>query len=88
MKLAELLHLCLVSKKTGIITVSHPTATGKIYLDNGAIIDAESSDRSGVQAFYALATIPDADASLEENQHARVKVIAERSEYLLMEEFG
>jgi hypothetical protein len=85
MKLTEILHLCLVSKKSGTIHATTPTGEAILYLNNGEIVDARYADLSGEDAFYALSKEVDCECELKEEDIHVEKTIEHRTEYLLME---
>jgi pSer/pThr/pTyr-binding forkhead associated (FHA) protein len=85
MKLTEILHLCLVSQKTGVIDAKTPDGKGTLYLKAGEIVDARYLDLRGEEAFYRLSQEKDCECSLHEESVEVDKTIEHRTEYLLME---
>jgi hypothetical protein len=68
MKLTEILHLCLVSQKTGVIDAKTPDGKGTLYLKAGEIVDARYLDLRGEEAFYRLSQEKDCECSLHEER--------------------
>lgn len=85
MKLTEILHLCLVSKKTGIIHAETPSGNATLFLKDGEIIDARYQDHAGEEAFYRLSEQDECQCSLHEEDVEVERKIKHRTEFLLME---
>ncbi len=85
MKLTEILHLCLVSRKTGVIHADTPSGDATLYLQEGEIIEAHYQGHNGEEAFYLLSRQNECTCSLNEKDIDVKKTIEHRTEYLLME---
>jgi len=84
-RLIDLVQVCCLAKVSCLIKLDSDTATGKICLDSGNVIHAESDDAAGEEGFYKLA---EWDAGRFETLPLPkdVKVSINRSwEYLLMQ---
>jgi len=85
MKLAELLHLCLISRKTGTVSISTPDGDASLYLNSGEIVDAQFGSLRGQDAFFEISARDDCHCELNESDSYSEKTITLRTEHLLME---
>ena len=85
MKLAEIFHLCLISRRTGSILYRRNGEDGKLWLDEGQLTHAEFRGHTGEEAAYKMLESESGDASFLEGAKAPLRSITRNSEHLLME---
>lgn len=66
MNLAELLHLCSMSSKSGLLRVRSGANHGQIFLQNGRLTYALFGKSLGNEAIFDMLTSHDSNAELEE----------------------
>jgi hypothetical protein len=85
MKLAEILHLCLISRRTGFILYRRDGDDGKLWIEEGQLNHAEFRGLSGEEAAYKMLESEAGDASFLDDAKAGQRSIHRNSEHLLME---
>jgi len=85
MKLAEILHLCLISRRTGCILFRRDGDDGKLWLEEGQLCHAEFRSISGEEAAYKMLESESGEASFVDDVKPGQRSIHRNSEYLLME---
>jgi hypothetical protein len=85
MNLAEILHLCLISRKTGCVLFNREGDVGKLWLQEGQVHHAEFVTRSGEEAVYKMLELESGEASLIDLLLATKRTIHCSCEHLLME---
>jgi hypothetical protein len=85
MKLAEILHLCLLAQKTGCILYRREGSDGKLWVQEGQLHHAEFGKLHGEEAVYKMLESELGDASFLDGAKSTEKTIKHNSEQLLME---
>lgn len=86
MKLAELLHLCSISSRSGVITFTAKNRTGEIHLHDGNLWFASFLGVEGEDAAYALLANNEGNAEFKEGVgNSRPKNLSLSCESLLLE---
>jgi hypothetical protein len=85
MKLAEILHLCLISRRTGSILFRRDGEDGKLWIEEGQLYHAEFGGLAGEDATYKMLESESGDASFLDGVRSTEHSIARNSEHLLME---
>ncbi len=86
MSIAELLQLCLIGQRTGMIKCSGGADGGTIFVEDGHIVHATWREMSGEDAFYALLADPRSQGDLVPSEGGLPsRSIHQNTEFLLME---
>lgn len=85
MKLVELLHLCLISSRTGLITYSRESHSGKMLIRNGQVYHAEFQNMEGDEACYLMLETDSGNADFAELLADHEQTVTKSSEFLMME---
>lgn len=85
MKLAEIIHLCSISGRTGAIQPQGDSLTGKIFVQGGQVTHAESDNLSGEDAIYHLLKASEAAFDFAEGETSTQRTVNVGCEYLLLE---
>lgn len=85
MKLAEILHLCLMSRKTGCIECSNENGEGKLWLQDGQLRHAEFLGLVGDESVYKLLELESTEATFIDSPVSNLRTITSGCEHLLIE---
>lgn len=85
MKLAEILHLCLISRRTGCIEYSTTEGVGKLWLQDGQLHHAEHLDLVGDDAVFVMLEAESGDSMFIDSPAIPKRTITSGCEHLLME---
>lgn len=83
--LPDVIQLVAVSGKTGAFWIEDRGERGKIYLRDGKIVHAETSDQVGEEAVYELATWTEAEFRFETEDRPQESTIEQSNTSLLLE---
>jgi len=83
--LVDVIQMCCISGKTGLLVVRSRGLSGDIYVQNGALVHAESPGLEGEEAVYEMLGWEDAQSSLSENVRSPKTTLQIGWEHLLME---
>jgi len=84
-EIADILQFCCMNGLTGIIEVRESSSTGRIYLDEGKIVDAVTEEGNGEDALFRLVNSTTRDLEFQETIHDKEPTIHKEWEYLLLE---
>lgn len=87
MSLATVLELLGMEKKTASIVVKdrESNRSGRIWFNNGELIDSEIDDLEGIEAVFEMLPFGDVDIVVREREHNRVTISGVSLEYVLLE---
>jgi FixJ family two-component response regulator len=87
MSLATVLELISMEKKTASVVVKDRKSnrSGRIWFNNGELIDAEIDDLEGIEAVFEMLPFGDVDIIVREREHNRVTISGVSLEYVLLE---
>lgn len=83
--LPDIIQLVSVSGKTGVFELSRDDAEGRIYLEDGQIVHAQTSELSGDEAVYELAIWPEGEFVFTPGEDPPQRTIEKSNTNLLME---
>jgi len=83
--LVDVIQMCCISQKTGLLIVRSSGREGDMYVQSGAIVHAEAPGLEGEEAVYEMLSWEDAQSSLNESVQAPKMTIQVGWEHLLME---
>ncbi len=83
--LVDVIQMCCISRKTGLLVVQSRGREGDLYVHNGAVVHAEAPGHEGEEAVYEILSWEDAQSSLTENASSPKTTIHVGWEHLLME---
>jgi FixJ family two-component response regulator len=87
MSLATVLELISMEKKTASIVVKDRKSNrnGRIWFNNGELIDAEIDNLEGIEAVFEMLPFGDVDIVIREREHKRVTISDVSLEFVLLE---
>ncbi|MDZ4788019.1 MAG: response regulator [Blastochloris sp.] len=83
--ISELVQMLVLSNKSSILEVSGDHDQGKIYLEHGQIIHAETKDQVGESAVYVLLNLQDGQFELAHFNPPNQKTIFTTTQHILIE---
>lgn len=83
--ISELVQMLVLSNKSSILVVSGDHDQGKIYLEHGQIIHAETKDQVGESAVYVLLNLQDGQFELAHFNPPNQKTIFTTTQHILIE---
>ncbi len=85
MGLPDIIQILSAGRKSGALMVAYAAGEGRLYFQDGRIVDAESSAAWGEEAVYELLGVAEGDFELDSNQRASQTTIAKSTEALILE---
>ena len=83
--LQDVIQMECLGRTSSVLEIHHPHLSGRIYIEEGRIVHAESGDLSGENAFYQLLALPSGEFQLHPFEPPPQRTIEAQWEFLLME---
>jgi pSer/pThr/pTyr-binding forkhead associated (FHA) protein len=86
MDLLELLHLCVMASRTGVVIARlDQNQVGQVFFRDGRIVSASLGDKLGEEALFVLLQSTDAKVEFRESLDLPTTTISKNPEFLLVE---
>ena len=83
--LTDLIQIFLLTKKSGLLTISNPSGIAKIHFHKGSIVTAQIGNIHGIKAVFRIMTLKDGHFEFDPNKPSKKINVTMNTEGLLLE---